>query len=111
MIAVPEYTVKGALAVKTGLQKQVCDGQVGIFQQGAGIVQTHRVQVLIKIAVEGSGKDSGKGIGAAAEVVSHAGQCHRFLKVGGDIGDGSVDNVIASYRTFLHKLETWETAR
>ena len=109
-IAVTKNTVKGALALKTGIETHIRDGLIGIFQKGTCIIQPDCVQILVKITVKGSGKDSGQHIRTASQVVGHFGQADFFLIVSCDIGNGLIDDILASNRTFFHKREAGHTS-
>ncbi len=109
-IAVTKNTVKGALALKTGIETHIRDGLIGIFQKGACIIQPDCVQILVKIAVKGSGKDSGQHIGAASKIVCHFGQADFLFIVSCDIGNSSIDDILASHRAFFHQRETGHTS-
>ena len=109
-IAFTKNTVKGALTLKAGIETHVRDGLVGVFQKGACIIQPDCVQILVKITVKGSGKDSGQHIGAASKIVCHFGQADFLFIVSCDIGNSSIDDILASHRAFFHQRETGHTS-
>ena len=95
--------IKCPLTVKSRIIIDICNGLVGIKQETAGIVQSHLIQVLVKVSMEGSGKYSGKRIRTKSQLLCHRSKRNFLCKMSRYISHRLIYNIFRSHRTFFHQ--------
>lgn len=89
--ALLENAVKGTLAGKTGVFIGFCDALVRVTEQMAYVIKADIVEIAVEIGVKCFGKYAGK---------------RDFLcKMSCNIGDGTIDHIVAADRAFFSKTE------
>ena len=103
-------TVKGTQAFKTAVQADLSNGVICIFKSLTCISQPGIIQVLVEVFMECFRKNPGQNILADTQISGHAFQRNGMLKISGDIGYRTVDQICASNRTFLNQLKFRDTS-
>ena len=103
--ALLENAVKGALAGKAGVFIGFCDALVRVAEQMAHVIKADIVEIAVKIGVKCFGKYAGKRAGAVSKRFCHSGKRDFLCKMSCNIGDGTIDNIVAADRAFFGKTE------
>ena len=103
-------TVKGAQTFKSTVKAELRDCIIGVFKSLTCISQPGIIQVLVEVFMECFRKNPGQNILADTQISGHAFQRNGMLKISGDIGYRTVDQICASNRTFLNQLKFRDTS-